>query len=91
MADEYILSITGGSGPRELKLEIEENGSVKDQLIISLDMRLDTLLVTSIDKILKKNRIDLAHLKSVTIGENIDPASVAYGIARAVAEALKPR
>ncbi|HWA64276.1 MAG TPA: hypothetical protein VG866_00230 [Candidatus Paceibacterota bacterium] len=91
MADEYILHIESGSGPRELKLEIKQNGSVKDQLIISLDTRLDTLLVTSIDKILKKNRIDVAHLKSVIISENIDPTSTAYGIAQAVAEALKSR
>jgi len=68
---------------------LTDEGRILDELIIPIDNSFDTLLVTSIDKIFKKNRIDKSSLKVVNVAPETDNGSVAYRTARAVGEALK--
>src|SRR5438046_2347458 len=48
-----------------------------------VDIHFDNMLVTSIDKILKRNRIESLSLKIVKVGGLVDKSSVAYNIALA--------
>lgn len=58
---------------------------------VRVDNHFDTKLVTSIDKILKENRIETSSLKTVKVQGSVDSSSVAYNIALAVAAALKSK
>ena len=55
----------------------------------SFDNNLETLLIDTIDKLLKKNRIDPSSLNKVRIGGVIDKNSLAYRIARTVVCAME--
>ncbi len=76
---------------KEIELKLLKNKEVLDMLTIKLDIHLDTLLVTSIDKILKRNRIDTLSLSDVRVAGSVEPSSVAYLVAKAIAEALKTK
>lgn len=54
-----------------------------------VDIHFDTLLVTSIDKILKKNRMDILSLSEVEVGGNANESSSAYQIVQTVVKAIK--
>ena len=56
-----------------------------------VDIHFDTVLVSSIDKILKKNRIETSSLKTVKVRGQVDQSSVAYHVALAVAAALESK
>lgn len=55
----------------------------------SFDNNLETLLIATIDKLLKKNRIDPSSLNKVKIGGVIDKKSLAYRIARTIVRAME--
>ncbi len=55
----------------------------------ALTFHFDTMLVISIDKILKRNKIDSLSLEEVGMSGNPDPSSVAATIAAAAVQALK--
>ena len=74
---------------KNIELKLTDSNELVDELIIPIDNSFDTLLVTSIDKIFKKNRIDKSSLKVVNVAPETDNGSVAYRTARAVGEALK--
>lgn len=74
----YQVSVSLGVGKKSL-------GHVD----FSFDNNLETLLIDTIDKLLKKNRIDPSSLNKVRIGGVIDKKSLAYRIARTVACALE--
>lgn len=66
------------------------NGEVVlDMLIIPIDIHFNTVLVTSIDKILKKNRIEKVSLEDTTLEGFDDESSMVFLIVRTVVEALK--
>ena len=73
----------------EVEVQITENGRVLGMLIIPLDFRFDTVLVTSIDKLLKENRIDRVSPLDIVLEGFEDESSMAYLIAETVVEALK--
>ncbi len=73
----------------QVELKLRENEEVLDVLIMPLDFRFDTVLVTSIDKILKENRISKVSPLDVLLEGFDEEASMSYLIARTVAEALK--
>lgn len=73
----------------EVELRLTHKESLVDQLIIPLDIHFDTVLVTSIDKLLKRNKIDVSSLNNVQVGPETDLSSVAYRTAQAVVAALK--
>ena len=71
------------------ELQLMDNNQIIDVLIMPLDFSFDTVLVTSIDKVLKENRIDrVLPLDIVLEGFEAD-SSMASIIAQTVVEALK--
>ncbi len=72
-----------------VEAQLIDNGRVIDMLIMPLDFRFDTVLVTSIDKILKKNRIRKVSSLDVLMEGFEDESSMSFLIAKTVAEALK--
>lgn len=72
-----------------MELNLVHNGAVLDMLIMSLDFSFDTVLVTSIDKLLKKNRIARVSLSDIVLEGFGDESSMSSLIAKTVAEALK--
>ena len=82
------LEIIFNSKP-EVELRLSRDGEIFDLLMVPLDSHFDTVLVTVIDKILKRNRIEPLSLTIVNVEGLADPSSVAYHIALAVAAALK--
>lgn len=74
---------------KKVELNLSDGKERIDQLIIGLDFNFDNLLVTSIDKLFKRNKIDKSSIKVVTVAPETDNGSVAYRTAQAVGEALK--
>lgn len=72
-----------------VELQLTEKSKIVDMLIIPLDFNFDTVLVTSIDKIFKRNRIERASLLEVSLEGFDDKSSMVSLIAQTVAEALK--
>ena len=72
-----------------VEVQILDNNRVVDLLIIGLDFRFDTVLVTSIDKLFKRNRISRVSLLDVVLEGFEDESSMSSLIAKTVAEALK--
>ena len=58
-------------------------------LIMPLDFNFDTVLVTSIDKLLKRNRITKVSSLDIVLEDFEDESSASSMVVRTVAEALK--
>ena len=72
-----------------IKVFLKDKSTLVDEEVFPLDIHFDTVLVTSIDKLLKKNRIDnVSPLDTVLEGFE-DESSMSSLIARTVVEALK--
>ncbi len=74
---------------RTAELQLLENEALLDMLIIPIDIHFNTVLVTSIDKILKKNRIDKVSPLDTALEGFDDESSMVSLIVRTVVEALK--
>ncbi len=85
--DNISLLINFRAGAVAVKLT--RNGEDLDMLMVPLDIHFDTMLVTSIDKILKRNRIEPLSICLVKVGGRVNKSSVAYMMAQAIAAALK--
>jgi hypothetical protein len=72
-----------------VKVKLKRDGGLLGEVDFPLDIHFDTVLVTSIDKILKENRIDRVSPLDVLLEGFDDEASMSYLIARTVAGALK--
>jgi len=72
-----------------VKLQLTQDGTVLDMLIMSLDFHFDTVLVTSIDKLLKRNRITKVSSLDIILEGFEDESSASSMIVRTVVEALK--
>ena len=72
-----------------VEVQLIENKELIDMLIIPLDFNFDTVLVTSIDKLLKKNRISRVSLFGIVLEGFGDESSMSSLIAKTVVEALK--
>ena len=72
-----------------VEAQLIDNGRVIDMLIMPLDFRFDTVLVTSIDKLLKRNRIARVSPFAVILEGFEEESSMSFLIAKTVAEALK--
>lgn len=82
------ISITFKPGYRVL-VALDAGKESLGHVDFSFDNNLETLLIATIDKLLKKNRIDPSSLHKVRIGGVIDKNSLAYRIARTVVRALE--
>ena len=72
-----------------VELQLIDEKQVQDMLIMPLDFSFDKVLVTSIDKLLKRNRIKKVSLPRVVLEGFEDESSMSSLIARTVVEALK--
>ncbi len=73
----------------EIEVRLTKAGKLIDALDFSFYGNLDDLLISSVDKILKENRIETLSLKTVKVEGNFDKNSSAYKIAVSFAEAFK--
>ena len=74
-----------------VEAQIVDNGLVLDMLIMPLDFSFDTVLVTSIDKLFKRNRISRVSPFDVVLEGFEDESSTSFLIAKTVAQALKTK
>ena len=82
-----IIDFTEKRGEVELKLL---NGKrLIDTLTFEFESNLDSVLISAVDKIMKRNRIETLSLKTVKVAGNIEKSSSAYKIAQTFIEALK--
>ncbi len=72
-----------------VEVQLIANERVLDMLIIPLDFSFDTVLVTSIDKLLKRNRIARVSLSDIVLDGFENESSMSSLIAKTVVEALK--
>ena len=71
------------------EIQLTQDGEVLDMLIMPLDFRFDTVLVTSIDKLLKRNRITRVSPLDILVEGFEDKSSMSFMIVKTVTEALK--
>ena len=73
----------------KIRLELKQRSMFIDALDFSFHANLDDLLITSVDKIFKRNRIETLSLKTIKVAGNVDKNSSAYKIAQTFIEAVK--
>jgi hypothetical protein len=76
-------------GFKQIRLVLTRDGEQLSTVDFSFDSNLDTVLIDSIDKLLKENTIDPLSLHIVNVAGDVDKDSSAYKVAVACAEALK--
>jgi len=82
-----IINFTEKRGEVELKLL---NGKrLIDTLTFYFEANLDSVLISAVDKILGRNRIETLSLKTVKIAGEVEKSSSAYKIAQTFIEAIK--
>ncbi len=72
-----------------VEVQLVDDKQVLDMLIMPLDFSFDKVLLTSIDKLLKRNRIRKVSLLEVVLEGFEEESSMSSLIARTVVEALK--
>ena len=77
------------TGFKQVRLVLTRDAQQLDAVDFGFDSNLDTVLIDSIDKLLKKNTIDPLTLHSVNVTGDVDENSSAYKVAKACAEAIK--
>lgn len=65
---------------QNVTLTLQRGKTVVDAVDFVFDKNLDTVLIESIDKFLKRNKIDVLSLKDVRISRSIDKVSSLYKI-----------
>jgi len=84
---DLIINFTEKRG--EIELRLKRGGVCIDTLTFDFEANLDSVLISAVDKILKRNKIETLSLKTVKIGGDIDKNSSAYKIAFVFCEAWK--
>ena len=77
------------TGMRAVHLTVRRGAVILGAVDFSFDKNFDTLLIATVDKILKQTRISPMSLKCVRISGKVDKNSSAYKIAQTLANALK--
>ena len=83
------LTINFTENRGEVELKLLKGKKLIDALDFSFKGNLDDMLISSVDKILKKNRIETLSLKTIKIEGDVDKNSSAYKIAQTFIEAVK--
>ena len=73
----------------KITLELKQGKKWIDALDFSFHGNLDDLLISSVDKVLKKNRIEASSLKTIKVEGNVDKNSSAFKIAFTFVQAWK--
>jgi hypothetical protein len=86
--DQYDLTIdTAGPGVLRLVLS-DDSGQALDALDMPYQVAVDNLLLTAIDNLINKNKLDKSALRSVAAGPGIDKSSSLYRIVSSLASAI---
>ena len=72
-----------------MELKLQEGKKLIDSLTFDFEANLDSVLISAVDKILKRNRIETLSLKTVKVLGNVEKSSSAYKIAQTFIEAVK--
>lgn len=86
---DNVALIIEFTGFKQVRLLLTRDGKHLDAVDFAFDSNLDTVLIDSIDKLLKKNTIDPLSLHAVNVTGDVDKDSSAYKVAVACAQALK--
>src|SRR3990167_8573189 len=82
-----IINFTEKRGEVELKLL---NGKrLIDTLTFEFEANLDSVLISAVDKIMKRNRIETLSLKTVKVAGEVDKFSSVHKIVQTFIEAIK--
>ncbi|MDP2648106.1 MAG: hypothetical protein Q8P35_02610 [Candidatus Yanofskybacteria bacterium] len=68
--------------PKKIRLILTEDDKIFDTLDFSFSINLDTLLIETVDKFLKKNRIEPLSLHRITVAGDVDKNSSAYTVVK---------
>ncbi len=82
-----IINFTEKRG--EVVLELKEGKKLIDSLTFDFEANLDSVLISAVDKICKRNRIESLSLKIVKVTGKVEKGSSAYKIAQTFIEAIK--
>lgn len=74
--------------PGVLRIELHRGGSVVAQEDIAYQGPVDNLLLTAVDNLVRRHRVDRFALKSVELGQGIDKNSSLYRIVTSFAAAV---
>jgi hypothetical protein len=77
------------TGFKQIRLRLLDNDQEIDGVDFSFDSNLDTVLIESVDKLLKKNTITESSLSGVQVVGDVNPNSAAYKVAQTFVEAVK--
>ena len=72
-----------------MELKLQEGKRLIDTLTFEFEANLDSVLISAVDKIIKRNRIETLSLKTVKVLGNVEKSSSAYKIAQTFIEAIK--
>jgi hypothetical protein len=84
---DLIINFTEKRGEVELKLQ--EGKKCIDTLTFEFEANLDSMLISGVDKIFKRNRIETLTLKTIKATGKVDKGSSAYKIVQTFMEAIK--
>jgi len=73
----------------KIELQLKCGRVLTDTLTFEFEANLDSVLITAVDKILKRNRINPLSLKTIKVSGNVEKSSSAYKIAQTFIEAIK--
>ena len=82
-----IINFTEKRG--EVVLELKDGKKLIDSLTFNFEANLDKMLISGVDKILKRNRINPMSLKTIETAGEVDKFSSAHKIAETFIEAIK--
>ncbi len=72
-----------------MELELRDGKKCIDTLTFNFDANLDSVLISAVDKIIKRNKIDTLSLKTIKAAGKVDKFSSAYKIVQTFIEAIK--
>lgn len=72
-----------------LEIKLQHDKAVIDRVYLTIDQSLDSMLISAIDKLLLRNRIDRLSLKSLKIQGKTRPEAVSGMITAAIRNGLE--
>lgn len=82
-----VINFTEKKG--EIQLELRKSSKLIDTLTFNFEANLDSVLISAVDKIFKRNRIKTLSLKKVRVTGEVKKLSSAHTIAQTFTEAIK--
>lgn len=80
---------TNSHSPGVIEIKLKKGNRILDELHLTITRNLDNMLITAIDKLLAKNRIDRLSLKTLEIQGEMGPGAVSSMILKTIKSALE--